>query len=162
MDLNGVENILVNASGGTDTITVGDLTGTDTRQVAIDLSAMPGSGQGDGAADTVNINGTAGDNQVSIFNSGGFVTGDGPQPEVVVLGAEAATDRPVVNGLAGNDVITAGNGLASLIKLTIDGGAGNDRITGGDGDDTLLGGDGNDFIIGGRGNDTALLGAGDD
>src|SRR5262245_30732719 len=52
--------------------------------------------------------------------------------------------------------------VANLIKLTIDGGAGNDIITGGDGDDALLGGDGNDLIAGGRGNDTALLGAGDD
>ena len=62
----------------------------------------------------------------------------------------------------GDDRFTAGNGLASLIKVTVDGGAGNDTITGGDGDDLLLGGDGNDLITGGRGNDTALLGAGDD
>ena len=34
----------------------------------------------------------------------------------------------------------------SLIKITVDGGTGNDSITGGDGDDTLLGGDGNDVI----------------
>ena len=44
----------------------------------------------------------------------------------------------------GDDVFTAGNGLANLIQLTVDGGAGNDTITGGDGNDTLLGGDGND------------------
>ena len=31
MDLNGVEHIQVNASGGADTITVNDLTGTDVR-----------------------------------------------------------------------------------------------------------------------------------
>ena len=61
----------------------------------------------------------------------------------------------VVNGLAGDDSITAGNGLSTLTHLTLDGGTGNDTITGGDGDDTLLGGDGNDTIIGGRGNDVA-------
>ena len=60
MDLNGVENIQFNALGGADTITVNDLTGTDAKQVNIDLSATPGSGQGDGAADTVIVNGTAG------------------------------------------------------------------------------------------------------
>jgi Ca2+-binding RTX toxin-like protein len=62
----------------------------------------------------------------------------------------------------GDDTFTASNGLANLIKLTVDGGPGNDTITGGDGDDTLIGGDGNDTIIGGRGNDTLSGGAGDD
>ena len=68
----------------------------------------------------------------------------------------------MVNANGGDDVITAGNGLANLIQLTIDGGAGNDTITGGDGADLLRGGDGNDVITGGRGNDTAQLGNGDD
>ena len=61
MDLNGVEHIQLNALGGADTITVNDLTGTDVTQVAIDLAGRPGSGQGDGQADTVIVNGTAGD-----------------------------------------------------------------------------------------------------
>ena len=51
---------------------------------------------------------------------------------------------------------------AGIIKLTVDGGAGNDTILGSQGDDTMIGGDGNDFVIGDRGNDVALLGAGDD
>ena len=72
------------------------------------------------------------------------------------------TENLVVNANGGDDVITAGNGLAPLIKLTIDGGAGNDTITGGDGDDTLLGGDGNDLITGGRGSDLMFGGTGDD
>ena len=49
-----------------------------------------------------------------------------------------------------------------VVKLTIDGGAGNDTILGSHGADTIFGGDGNDIVTGGRGNDTALLGAGDD
>ncbi len=68
----------------------------------------------------------------------------------------------MINGGNGNDTITAGNGLISIVSLTIDGGAGNDTITGGDGEDTLLGGDGNDVINGGRGADFVLLGAGND
>ena len=51
---------------------------------------------------------------------------------------------------------------AGVIKLTIDGGAGDDTILGSQGADTLLGGDGNDFVFGDNGNDLALLGAGDD
>jgi Ca2+-binding RTX toxin-like protein len=61
-----------------------------------------------------------------------------------------------------DDVITAGNGLANLIRLTVDGGAGNDTITGGDGNDVLNGGDGNDVIAAGLGADVASLGTGDD
>src|SRR6202008_3796994 len=82
-----------------------------------------------------------------------------PAPFFLDIGT---TENLVLNANGGDDVITAGNGLASLIQLTIDGGTGNDKITGGDGNDKLLGGDGNDLIFGGRGDDTALLGAGDD
>ncbi len=38
MDLNDVEHIELNALGGADTITVSDLTGTDVKQVALDLA----------------------------------------------------------------------------------------------------------------------------
>ena len=67
---NGVENIQVNALGGADTIVVNDLTGTDAKQVNIDLSGTAGSGQGDGAADNVIVNGTAGDDTVTVASSG--------------------------------------------------------------------------------------------
>ena len=81
---------------------------------------------------------------------------------VVVQGSEAANDNLVVNMNGGDDTFVGSNGLAPLISLTVDGGAGNDTITGGDGNDVLIGGDGNDTIIGGRGNDTLIGGAGDD
>ena len=44
MNLDHIENIDVNAVGGADTITVDDLSKTDVKHVAIDLSATPGSG----------------------------------------------------------------------------------------------------------------------
>ena len=62
----------------------------------------------------------------------------------------------------GNDTFTGSNGLATLIKLTVDGGTGDDTINGGDGADLLIGGDGNDTIDGNRGDDTAIMGDGDD
>ena len=49
-----------------------------------------------------------------------------------------------------------------MIKLTEDGGIGDDTLLGGRGDDVLLGGNDNDAIDGNQGNDTALMGAGDD
>jgi Ca2+-binding RTX toxin-like protein len=66
MDLDGVENIQVNALGGADNIVVNDLTGTDAKQVNIDLSATAGSGQGDGLADNVVVNGTAGTDTITV------------------------------------------------------------------------------------------------
>jgi len=73
-----------------------------------------------------------------------------------------STENLILRAGDGNDVITAGNGLAGLINLTLDGGAGDDTITGGDGNDTITGGDGNDLVVGGKGADTAQLGAGND
>ena len=64
MDLNGVERIQLTALGGADTITVNDLAMTDVTQVDIDLAGTPGSGTGDGQADTVIVNGTAGGDQI--------------------------------------------------------------------------------------------------
>jgi len=46
---------------------------------------------------------------------------------------------------------------AGVIKLTVDGGTGNDTILGSQGADTLLGGDGNDFIDGNQGNDVVQM-----
>src|SRR5262249_10233735 len=136
MDLNGMEHIQIAARGGTDTITVENLAGTDVTQVAIDLAGTPGSGVGDGAVDTVNVNGTNGKDTVQIQASLGTVTVSGLPAQVTITGSEA-TDQLVVSTGGGDDVITAGNGLASLFSLTIDAGAGNDTITGGDGNHLL-------------------------
>ena len=162
MDLNGIEQINVVALGGADNITVNNLAGTGITQVAIDLAGTAGSGMGDGQADTVTVNGTAGKDSIQVSGSGGSVAVTGLPELVTITRAEASNDTLVINGLGGDDVITAANGLAGLIKLTIDGGTGNDTITGGDGNDMLIGGDGNDLINGGRGNDVAFLGNGND
>ena len=154
MDLGGMEHIQLNMLGGADTITVNDLTGTDVSQVAIDLSAAPaGSGTGDGAADTVITNGTANNDQINVVTSGTSIVVKGLAAQVTVSGAEAINDLLVVNGGAGNDTINATGLVAGQIKLTLNGGDGDDRITGSAG---------NDVVNGGHGSDVALLGAGDD
>jgi Ca2+-binding RTX toxin-like protein len=82
-----------------------------------------------------------------------------PAPFSIDIGT---SENLVVNMNGGDDTFVGSNGLAPLISLTVDGGAGNDSITGGDGNDLLIGGDGNDVIEGGRGNDVMFGGAGDD
>ncbi|MGH6753051.1 MAG: calcium-binding protein, partial [Bradyrhizobium sp.] len=111
---------------------------------------------GDGI-DTAEVNGGNGAETFTITANGSRVRLDRVTPAPFFLDI-GTTENIVVNANGGDDIITAGNGLAS-IKLTIDGGAGNDTITGGDGNDLLIGGDGNDRIAGGRGADTAQLGA---
>jgi Ca2+-binding RTX toxin-like protein len=162
MDLNGIEHIDFNALGGADNISVGDLTGTGVTQVAIDLAGAPGSGVGDGAADSVTVNGTNSSDNIQVAGAGGSVTVAGLPATVTLAGSEGANDQLIVDGGAGNDVITAAGLAAGVIGLTIDGGAGNDTITGSAGNDTLIGGDGNDTVTGGRGNDVAFLGNGND
>ena len=148
MDLNSIENIHVGAAGGADTVTVNDLTGTSTKQVAIDLS-----GKGDGQPDTVNINGTADDDHINIVSSGGSVLVNGLAAQVSISGADGGKDNLVVNGLGGNDTIDASKLHAGQVNLT---------LNGGDGNDTIIGSAGNDLVIGGRGNDVTMLGAGND
>jgi Ca2+-binding RTX toxin-like protein len=156
MDLNDVERIAFKALGGADTITVNDLTGTDVQQVAIDLEAFGGGG--DAAADTVIVNGTDRADQITFSLSGSTVLVKGLTAQISISGQESANDALVINGLGGDDVIDASALSAGQIALTINGGAGKDRITGSGGNDILAGGaDDDTFIFGpGGGADTIV------
>ena len=130
MDLNDVERIDVRALGGTDTVTVGDMSGTDLQQVRINLGAIAGGG--DGAADTVVVNATNGDDVIVVTGSGNTVTVTGLSTQVVIENFDAG-DRLVINGLSGDDVVEA-SGLNALLLLTANGGNGSDVLIGGPGD----------------------------
>src|SRR5262245_6979777 len=125
----------------------------------------PGDGsdlfEGGDGTDTAEVNGGNGSETFTITANGSRVRFDRTDPAPFFLDI-GTTENLDLNANGGDDGITASNGLAGLIQLTLDGGAGNDRITGGDGNDLLIGGDGNDIVDGGRGNDTAQLGTGDD
>jgi Ca2+-binding RTX toxin-like protein len=157
MDLNDVEQIDFRALGGADNIVVGDLTGTDVKEVDIDLRGPDGGG--DGAADSVTVNGTASADQISIVSGRSSVIVNGLPAQVTINGAEAANDTLVVSGGAGNDTIDASALNAGQVNLTINGGAGNDTITGSAGDDTFVWnpGDGSDTVEGQDGTDTLVF-----
>ncbi len=61
-----------------------------------------------------------------------------------------------VSGRGGDDSISAEGLAASLAKLDLDGGEGNDLLIGSEGADVLRGGAGNDTLLGNRGNDIVL------
>jgi Ca2+-binding RTX toxin-like protein len=152
MDLNDVEAIVAKALGGTDTVTVNDLSGTDVVDVNADLNG-PGGGT-DGAADNVVANATNGDDVAIVSGSGPTAQVLGLAARIDVAGATAGSDRITVNMLQGDDVVDASGLAANSALLTANGGEGDDVLIGGAGDDTLLGGDGDDVLIGGPGNDT--------
>jgi Ca2+-binding RTX toxin-like protein len=159
MDLNDVEIITVKALGGADTITVGDMSGTDLTNVNTDLAA--GIGGDDAAADNVIAAGTNGADVVSVAGTGQNAAISGLTARISVTGAIAGSDRITVNALAGDDVVDASGLAADSALLTVDGGDNDDVIVGGRGPDTLLGGNGDDVIIGGPGADIIDGGAGD-
>src|SRR5262249_5117908 len=156
----GIEHIQLNALGGADNITLNDLSGTGVTQVAIDLASPPGSGAGDGAADTVTVNATKYDDVIAVQGQNGSLTVTG-LPEATTINGSESIDALVVAGGAGNDTLSAAALPAGNTALTLDGGAGNDTIIGSQGDDRLLRGGGNDTVTGGRGNDTFIWNPGD-
>ena len=162
MDTNDLERVDINALGGTDSVVVGDLSGTDVTQMNVNLAGTLGGTAGDAAADTVIANSTNGADVIGVFGAGTSYSVVGLPAQINVSNSEGALDSLVINGLGGADAIVATTLPAGVVKLTIDGGAGDDTILGSQGADTLIGGDGDDFIFGDNGNDLARMGAGDD
>ena len=162
MDLDDVEGIDLNTLGGTDTVVVNDLSGTDLVEFNVNLAGTLGGTAGDALADTIIVNGTNGDDIIDVFGAGTSAAVVGLPTLVNVANSEGANDALVINALGGDDGVTATTLPAGVIKLTIDGGAGDDTLLGSQNADVFLGGDGNDFLFGDNGNDLALMGAGDD
>ena len=161
MDTAGVEQVDFNALGGADTVAVGDLSGTDVKTVNTDLAGALGGTTGDAQPDQVTVDGTRGNDKIDVAGNASAVAVTGLAAQVAIQHQDPS-DKLDVNGLGGDDTISAAALAAQAITLSVDGGAGDDTIAGGAGAETLLGGDGNDTIDGNGGNDTANLGAGDD
>jgi hypothetical protein len=119
IDVDGVQTVDVNALGGADTLTVNNLTGTAVTQLNIDLASSPGSGTGDGQADSVIINGTAAADTFNIAVNGSAVNVNGLSAQVRIMGAEVANDLLTINGLSGVDSFVVGPGVAALIGLIL-------------------------------------------
>ncbi len=160
MDLDDVETIDFRALGGADNVVVGDLSGTDLTQNSLDLGGAGGGG--DGAADTVTVNGSNGADVIGIAGGAGGVDVSGLSARVTMLNPEQANDRLTINALGGDDTIDASQLGADGVQLTINGGLGRDTSVGSEGDDLFNGGDGNDVALMGAGNDTFVWNPGDD
>jgi Ca2+-binding RTX toxin-like protein len=153
MDCAGVEVVKFNALGGVDKITVNDLTGTDVKNVNLDLASPPASGQGDNAGDSVIVNGTDNDDVINVSGDAAGIFVQGLAATVTIVGTDPTLDTLTIQAQAGNDVVTATDLQAGAINLIIDGGLGDDVLIGSHGDDIIFGGEGDDILEGGPGQD---------
>ncbi len=128
MDADDVELVDLHVLGGSDTVTVDSLAGTDVTRVDVDLGATLAGGSGDGAIDTVLVNGTPGADSVSVSAAGGVVQANTGPASVFVSDAEPANDVLQVNTLAGSDSVSFFRGVSPLLSLNVDGGADADTI----------------------------------
>ena len=117
---------------------------------------------GEGGDDTVEVNGAAAAGDSFTVNPNGQrVQFD--RINLVPFNLDIGTSETLqVNGGGGDDTIAGASGLATLIRLTMDGGDGNDALTGGNGDDVMAGGPGNDRLVGAQGRDAMTGDDGDD
>jgi Ca2+-binding RTX toxin-like protein len=159
VDLDNVERVDIQAGQGIDLVTVHNLAGSDTKLVAIDLGSIGGT-KGDGQGDIVVADGTDAAETITIALAAGAVSVKGLAVPISIAHAEAV-DTLTILANGGNDVVSATTPATSL-QLSLDGGAGNDKLTGGSAGDRLLGGEGNDSLNGGAGADTITGGWGND
>ncbi|MEO8349159.1 MAG: calcium-binding protein [Acidobacteriota bacterium] len=123
IDAEAVETITLDAKGGVDTVTVGNLTGV------VDLL-------------TFNL----------VLGEGDDVLDASAQANPTVgLLIDGRPGNDTLTGSPGGDIFEGGAGNDTIMGIgnadSIDGGIGDDTIVGGAGDDTLLGNDGNDTFI---------------
>jgi RTX calcium-binding nonapeptide repeat (4 copies) len=119
MDLDDVEAIDVRPLGGTDTVTVNDLTGTDLARVDVDLAAAFGGSTGDALADTVTVTGTNGDDSIVADAVGSAVEVEGLAAFVRITHADPALDALVIDSLIGVDDIAIDPALDALIRVSV-------------------------------------------
>jgi RTX calcium-binding nonapeptide repeat (4 copies) len=119
MDTDGVEIVDFNALGGTDKVTVNDLTGTDVARTNLDLAGTLGGSAGDVSVDSVLVNGTEGDDAINIDGNGSGADVTGLATAVSVKHADQG-DSLAVNTLAGRDSVVA-SGVFGALQVVVDG-----------------------------------------
>ena len=162
MDFDGIETVDVNSLGGNDVVNVDDLKRTSVRTVNHDEAAALGGSAPDTGNDSTIVNATNAKDTITAAGAANAASVGGLAATVNTRHADVTSDALTINALGGDDRVDASTLGADTMKLTEDGGAGDDTLLGGRGNDVQLGGDNNDALDGNQGNDTALMGAGDD
>jgi Ca2+-binding RTX toxin-like protein len=165
-------NIIVSGltagSGGGDSLTVRDTTGTALRSIVFDAGNEAEIRNGAALIDTVTVEGlNTADHVVAgvpnVLDNNYLVSG--LPYNILVTSSDGAVangvlrDQFVLNGNGGDDNLKGLPPLESVTRVRLDGGAGNDFLSA---DAILIGGPGNDVLEGGAGDDQMDGGPGDD
>lgn len=171
--LDNIENISITAGGGSDVITVGDITGTDINLLAIDVSSPAEDSaesqdidkvifSGTGLADELTVEAVVGSiartnlsNPEEILEDGSKSmvqlrdTSSGRDSRSFIINSSPDKDLLEVHGMGGDDQLNllAGESnidVSDLIGVTLKGGADNDTLTAAFDNVTLDGGSGFD------------------
>jgi Ca2+-binding RTX toxin-like protein len=118
MDLTNVDTLDLATLAGTDTVTVGDLTGTDLDQADIDLGAVR-NGASDDVLDTVVVTGTDRADRARVTADGSAVDVTGLHTGVQVTGADTR-DQLQLNTGTGNDDVSVSGAAQALITVGVD------------------------------------------
>jgi RTX calcium-binding nonapeptide repeat (4 copies) len=115
MDTAGVEQVVFNALGGADNVTVNDLTGTHVKNVSIDLGV---AGVADNQLDTVAVEGTGGNDRIAVAGSDGNVSVTGLAATIDVLHSDP-TDQLNIDTGTGNDTVDSGGLANGVIQVSV-------------------------------------------
>jgi RTX calcium-binding nonapeptide repeat (4 copies) len=106
MDTDSVEEVDLPALGGSDNITVNDLSGTDVTKVNLDLAGTLGGANGDGAVDTVTVLGTHGDDAITATGNGFGADLSGLPAAISVVHGDP-NDQLAIDTLGGHDTVSS-------------------------------------------------------
>jgi Ca2+-binding RTX toxin-like protein len=121
MDMDHVEQLALAALGGTDNVTINDMSGTGFRRADINLAGAGGTS--DGVLDNVIVNGSARADHVAVTGDGTTVDIAGLKTETTITGADTR-DQLQVSTQDGNDTVNVDPSATALIGVTTDLGAG--------------------------------------
>ena len=104
-------------AGGADTMHVDDLSGTDAQVVSWELAPFRGTTASDGSPDSVTVNGTFGNDNITVTAGGQQVRVAGLASVVEVNRADKSLDTLFVDTRPGSDSIFIAPQVHNLLKF---------------------------------------------
>lgn len=127
VEASAVETWTLRPGAGADSVVVNDLTGSANAVVTVDLD-VPGGASSDGSADTVEVAGTAGADDIRADLDGDAIEISGVADRVRVAGGDFFVDRLVVDADLGADTLRARPNVGDLMPVRLEGGPGQDKL----------------------------------